>query len=171
MLVTFFFDVRVMASRESGKAGDFQLSGKEKMIMNAVFIPMIISFVYAVFLPLQLEPAWLYSGLLVFLFGMAFTVVVLLSFATSPKDKAVTTGPYRFSRNPMYVGLILMQIGVGVACASWLYLLLTAVLMIMLNAVLSSEEHYCLYRFGLDYREYKDRTPRWIGTPKSKKSD
>ena len=135
--------------------------------MNAVFLPMIVSFVYAVFLPLQLGTIWLYSGLLTYLFGIVFTIVALLNFATSPKDKAITEGLYRFSRNPMYIGMLLMQIGLGIACSSWLYLLLTVVLAIILNAVSPSEERYCFYRFGNDYREYMNKTPRWIGIPKS----
>jgi protein-S-isoprenylcysteine O-methyltransferase Ste14 len=170
MLIIFFFDVRVTAARESGKSGDFQLTNKEKIIMNAVFLPMIISFVYAVFLPLQVGTTWLISGLLVFTFGMVFTIVALLNFA-SPKDKVITKGLYRFSRNPMYIGLILLQIGLGIACSSWLYLLLTVVLIILLNAVLSSEERFCLYRYGDDYRKYMNNTPRWIGILKSEKKD
>jgi protein-S-isoprenylcysteine O-methyltransferase Ste14 len=171
MLITFFFDVRVTAARESGKSGDFKLTKKENIIMNAVFLPMIVSFVYAVFLPIQLDTIWLYSGLVVFLFGMVFTIVTVLNFASSPKDEVITKGLYRFSRNPMYIGLLLMQTGVGIACASWLYLLLTLVLMIMLNAVLPSEERYCLYRYGDDYQKYKNSTPKWIGIPKSEKKN
>ena len=167
MLIIFFFDVRATAARESGKSGDFQLTRKEKIIMNAVFLPMIVSFVYAVFLPLQLGTAWLYSGLLTFLFGIVFTIVALLNFATNPKDKVITKGLYRFSRNPMYIGMLLMQIGLGIACSSWLYLLLTVVLAIMINAVAPSEERYCFYRYGDDYQEYMNKTPRWIGIPKS----
>lgn len=168
MLIIFFFDVRVTAARESGKSGDFQLTRKENRIVNAVFLPMVVSFVYAVFLPLQLGTTWLISGLLVFTFGIVFTIVALLNFA-SPKDKVITKGLYRFSRNPMYVGLLLLQIGLGIACASWVYLLLTVVLMILLNANSSAEERYCLYRYGDDYQKYMNSTPRWIGIPKSGK--
>jgi hypothetical protein len=42
MPVIFFFDVRVTAARESGQSGDFQLTRKEKRIMNAVFLPMVV---------------------------------------------------------------------------------------------------------------------------------
>jgi len=171
MLITFIFDVKATAARESGKSGDFQLTRKENIIMNAVFLPMVVSFVYAVFLPLQLGTAWLYSGLLVYLFGIVFTIVALLNFATSPKDKVITKGLYRFSRNPMYIGLLLMQIGLGIACTSWLYLLLTVVLMILLNTILSSEERYCLHRYGDAYQKYMNSTPRWIGIPKSEKKN
>jgi len=169
MLIILFSDMRATAARESGKEGDFQLTRKEKRLTYAVFLPMDISWVYAVFLPLQLGTVWIYSGLILCLFGMIFTSVAILNFATSPKDKVITKGLYRFTRNPTYIGMILMQIGLGISCSSWLYLLLAVVLAILLNANLSAEERYCLYRFGDYYRNYKNRTPRWIGIPKSEK--
>jgi len=171
ILIISFSDMRATAARESGKAGDFQLTRKENRLTYAVFLPMVVSWVYAVFLPLQLGTIWLYSGLIICLFGIIFTIVAILNFATSPKDKVITKGLYRFTRNPTYIGMILMQIGLGIACASWLYLLLTVALMILLNANLSAEERYCLYRFGDDYRKYRNSTPRWIGIPKSSKME
>jgi protein-S-isoprenylcysteine O-methyltransferase Ste14 len=167
MLIVSFSDMRVTAARESGQPGDFKLTRKEKRIMNAVFLPMIVSFIYAVFLPLRLGTAWLYSGLVVYLFGVALSIVAVLNFATSPKDKVITKGLYSISRNPMYIGLILMQVGLGITCSSWLYLLLTLVLLILLNENLSAEQRYCLYRYGDSYRQYMNKTPRWIGIPKA----
>jgi len=174
MLIVFFASERVSAARtteETGEAGDFKLTRKEKGVINALMLILFVSLVYAVFLPLQSGATWLYSGLLIFLFGMVFIIVAVLNFAASPKGKVITKGLYRFSRNPMYVGLLLMQIGLGIACSSWLYLLLTVVLMILLNANLSAEERYCLYRYEDDYRKYKNSTPRWIGIAKSEKRD
>ena len=171
ILIISFSDMRATASRESGKAGDFKLTRKENRLTYAVFLPMVVSWFYAIFLPLQLGTVWLYSGLIICLFGMIFTSVAILNFSTSPKDKVITKGLYRFTRNPTYIGIILMQIGLGIACSSWLYLLLTVVLIILLNANLSAEERYCLYRYGDDYLKYKNKTPRWIGIPKSEKRD
>jgi protein-S-isoprenylcysteine O-methyltransferase Ste14 len=171
ILIISFSDMRATASRESRKAGDFQLTRKENRLTYAVLLPMVVSWVYAVFLPLQLGTVWLYSGLIICLFGMIFTSVAILNFATSPKDKVITKGLYRFTRNPTYIGIILMQIGLGIACSSWVCILLTVALMILLNANLSAEERYCLYRYGDDYQKYKNKTPRWIGIPKSKKND
>ena len=167
MLIIFFFDVRVTAARESGQSGDFQLTRKENRIVYAVFLPMVVSFVYAVFLPIQLGTTWLYSGLLIYVFGVIFTIVTLVNFATSPHDKIITKGLYGTTRNPMYIGMLLMQIGLGVTCSSWLYLILTLVLMILLNANSSAEERYCLYRYGDSYHEYMNKIPRWVGIPKS----
>jgi protein-S-isoprenylcysteine O-methyltransferase Ste14 len=171
ILIISFSDMRATASRESGKAGNFKLTKKENRLTYAVLLPMVVSWFYAVFLPLQLGTVWLYSGLIICLFGMIFTSVAILNFATSPKDKVITKGLYRFTRNPTYIGIILMQIGLGIACSSWLYLLLTVALTILLNANLSAEERYCLYRYGDDYRKYKNITPRWIGIPKPEKAD
>ena len=163
MLIIFFFDVRATVARESG---DFPLTKKEKRILNAIPLSMFISFVYAVFLPLQLGTTWLYGGLLIYLFGIILTAVAVLNFASAPKNRLVTKGLYRVTRNPVYVGMLLMQIGIVVACTSWLYLLLTVVLLILLNAILPAEERYCLETYGDAYRKYI-RTPRWIGIPKS----
>jgi protein-S-isoprenylcysteine O-methyltransferase Ste14 len=167
MLIITFSDMRVTAAREQEPPEDFQLTTKEKRVINAVFLPMVVSFIYAVFITLRLGTAWLYSGLPVYLFGMAFTIVAVLNFATSRKDKVITKGLYSISRNPVYIGLILMQIGVGITCSSWLYLLLTLVLLILLNEDLSAEERYCFYRYGDSYREYRNKTPMWIGILKS----
>jgi len=156
ILILSFCDMRVTAARESG---DFQLTRTENRLT------------YAVFLPLQLGTTWLYSGLIIYLFGIVFTIVAILNFATSPKDKVINKGLYSFTRNPTYIGMILMQIGLGIACSSWLYLLLTVVLMILLNANLSAEERYCLYRYGDDYQKYRNSTPRWIGITKSSKME
>jgi protein-S-isoprenylcysteine O-methyltransferase Ste14 len=169
MLIIFFYTMRVTSVRESGEAGDFELTKKEKRIITAVFLLIVVSSIYAVFLPLQLGTTWLYIGLVIYLFGMAFMIIAVRNFASSPRDKVITKGLYSVTGNPEYIGLLLMQIGLGIACISWLYLLLTVMLLILLNANLSAEERYCLYRFGDDYRKYKNRTPRWIGIPKSKK--
>jgi len=67
--------------------------------------------------------------------------------------------------------MLLMQIGIVVTCTSWLYLLLTVVLLILLNAILSAEERYCLYTYGDAYKKYMDRTPRWIGMPRPGKNN
>ena len=167
IIIISLSDMRATAARESGKGGDFQLTRKEIRLNNAFFIPLVVSWVYAVFLPLQLGTIWLYCGLIICLFGMVFTIAAIYNFATSPKDKVITTGPYRFTRNPTYIGMILMHIGLGIACTSWLYILLTVVMMIMFNALLPVEERFCLYLYGDDYRKYMNRTPRWIGIPKS----
>jgi len=95
----------------------------------------------------------------------------MLNFATTPLDKPVTKGAYPISRHPLSFSGFLTFIGMGIACISWIFLLLAIVFMILMNTVVISEERWCLEKYGDAYREYMNRTTRWIGIPKSEKRD
>jgi protein-S-isoprenylcysteine O-methyltransferase Ste14 len=94
--------------------------------------------------------------------------MVIVSFVTTPiGKKPITTGLYRYSRHPMYITQLVMFIGAGIASASWFFLLLTIVYTGLGFIYAGSEERMCLEKYGDAYREYMERTPRWIGLPKS----
>jgi protein-S-isoprenylcysteine O-methyltransferase Ste14 len=81
----------------------------------------------------------------------------------SPTTALVTTGPYRITRNPAYVGLALVYAGiVALAQAPWAYATLVLALVVVDRMVIVREERYMERRFGEDYRHYKARTRRWI---------
>jgi protein-S-isoprenylcysteine O-methyltransferase Ste14 len=127
-----------------------------------------LAFVYSIFLPLRLGTIWFYVGLPIALVGVVTFVMVIVSFVTTPiGEKPITTGPYRYSRHPMYITQLVMFIGVGIASASWLFLLLSIVYTGLGFIYAGSEERNCLEKYGDAYREYMERTPRWIGLPKS----
>jgi len=84
----------------------------------------------------------------------------MVNFATTPVDKPVTKGIYHISRHPMYLGGFLIFIGVGVAGASWIPLLLAMILIIVLSILAIFEERFCLHKFGNTYQGYMDRTPK-----------
>jgi len=80
-----------------------------------------------------------------------------------PTTALVTTGPFRYSRNPLYVSLTLGYLGIAVAAQSlWALALLIVVLAVMLRGVIGREERYLERRFGADYLRYKERVRRWI---------
>jgi len=145
------------------------LTETENKIFIFSKIIMLSVFIYSIFLPLQLGMIWFSIGLPIYLLGLILQTIAWVNVATSPVDKPVTKGLYRYSRHPMYVTLPLIFIGTGIASASWLFLLLSIILIIthFYNAI--PEEHECLEAYGNAYREYMNRTPRWIGTPKSEK--
>ena len=145
------------------------LTGTENKIFIFSKIIMLSVFIYSIFLPLQLGMIWFSIGLPIYLLGLILQTIAWVNVATSLADKPVTKGLYRHSRHPMYVTLPLIFIGTGIASASWLFLLLSIVLIIthFYNAI--PEEHECLEVYGNAYREYMNRTPRWIGIPKSEK--
>jgi protein-S-isoprenylcysteine O-methyltransferase Ste14 len=152
-------------------SGTEMLSETEKKISYAVsFLPFVL-FVYSIFLPLKLGTIWFFVGFIIYLLGAIIMTAGMLSFFTTEVDKLVTKGVYRFSRNPIYFGMFLIFGGTGIACVSWIFLLLTAVFIIVLLVFIVSEERSCLQKYGDAYREYMNRTPRWIGIPKPEKTD
>jgi len=99
--------------------------------------------------------------------GEPTQIKILVNWATTPPDKPITRGLYRYSRNPSYVAGIIIHLGVGIAAASWLLLAYSVVYMVGISAYIRAEEEGCLEKYGDSYREYMDKTPRWIGIPKS----
>ena len=80
-----------------------------------------------------------------------------------PTIAFVTDGPYRFTRNPLYLGLTSVYAGVSALANSlWAMLLLPGVLAVMRRGVIEREERYLENKFGEEYRLYKARVRRWI---------
>jgi len=139
-----------------------------KKVYYLEWVLWALAFVYSIFLPLRLGTIWFYIGFPIALVGVVTYIMVIMPFVTTPLGKEpVTTGLYRCSRHPMYVTQLVMFIGVGIATASWLFLLFTIVYAALMLIYAGSEEHICLEKYGDAYREYIERTPRWIGLPKS----
>jgi protein-S-isoprenylcysteine O-methyltransferase Ste14 len=123
---------------------------------------------YSIFLPLAVGTVWFYAGLVVYLLGFACIVLAMLTFTATPADKPNTTGIYRITRHPWYVGMFFMYLGTGIASASWVYILLALIWLAPIrNVLMIPEERECCERFGDIYHKYMNRTPRWIGLPKS----
>jgi protein-S-isoprenylcysteine O-methyltransferase Ste14 len=144
-------------------------SMKDKITSIVLVALMFILYVYAIFLPIKLWTIWFYIGLALYLIGMVMIIATMVHFATTPKDEPVTKGLYRFSRNPMFIAFFIVYSGIGIACASWLYLLVTLIFILVLVYVSPIEEKMTLDHYGKPYEEYMKRTPKWIGLPRSKK--
>jgi len=139
------------------------------LITHAVIMPFTIG--YSIFLPLMLGTEWFYVGILISILGTVMSFLAGVSFATASLDEPMTKGVYSISRNPMYFGMFLMYIGIGIACVSWIFLLCAVVWIISWHFGVPEEERILLEKYGSAYREYMDRTPKWIGIPKSEKRD
>lgn len=75
----------------------------------------------------------------------------------------VIEGPYRFTRNPMYTGIVVAYAGgAGVVSSLWPLILLPAGLAILIRFVIVREERHLTEAFGEQYREYQRRVGRWI---------
>ena len=80
-----------------------------------------------------------------------------------PTTTIVRTGPYRFSRNPIYLAFSLLQLGFAVWLNSlWLILTLLAAVAVMSLVVIPREERYLEARFPAEYSSYKAAVRRWL---------
>ena len=80
-----------------------------------------------------------------------------------PTTALVLSGPYRFTRNPMYLGMALIYLGFALLFdLTWALLLLPLVLLVIRTQVNAREERYLEAKFGEEYRAYRRRVRRWL---------
>ena len=80
-----------------------------------------------------------------------------------PSSAVVTSGPYRFTRNPLYVSLSLLHLGIGLwTNILWVVLMLIPAWLVVTTQVIAREEAYLERAFGEDYLSYKRTVRRWI---------
>ncbi len=114
---------------------------------------------------------WARRRLAVFALGLLLLLWSARTFARrgenirieKPTNSLVTSGPFRFSRNPIYLALTLAYIGLSLVFNSyWPLPFLPLVLVIMHFGVIRREETYLEELFGQDYRDYRARVRRWL---------
>ncbi len=82
---------------------------------------------------------------------------------TRPVTHLVTSGPFRYSRNPLYTSMTLIYLGItNLVNTVWPLLFLPAILLTMRRRVIGREEQYLERKFGNEYLEYKRGVRRWI---------
>ena len=78
-------------------------------------------------------------------------------------SRLVRSGPYRWTRNPMYTGLTLVYLGASLMLSvGWAIVALPFVLLVIQRYVIASEERYLTEAFGDEYREYQRQVRRWL---------
>jgi len=83
--------------------------------------------------------------------------------ARRPTTAIVRTGPYRFSRNPIYLAFSLLQLGTAIwVNGLWLLATLAVAAALMQYVVIPREERYLERRFGSEYLEYKTSVRPWL---------
>jgi len=143
---------------------------KTSKIVHVITHIMIepFTFIYSIFLPLKLGTMWFFIGLPICLLAIVMSLMFSISFSTAPLGEPLSKGVYAISRHPAYFRLFLGYVGIGIACASWVFLLCALVWIVSWHFGVVEEERILLEKYGDAYREYMNRTPRWIGIPKSR---
>ena len=80
-----------------------------------------------------------------------------------PSTLLLNSGPYRYTRNPIYISFVIFYFGMAIMLTSaWMLLLLIPVLIVLQRGVIEREEAYLQSKFGDAYRKYQARVPRWL---------
>jgi protein-S-isoprenylcysteine O-methyltransferase Ste14 len=148
---------------------------KKRKIIPPVYLlsTLILMWLLQQFLPVYrfLEPPLAYAGIVVIFFGVIMAAIsagVFLKVDTGlePFDEAkvlVTSGFYRFTRNPMYMGMFMMLLGVAFMFGAVSALIPVPVFFLIIrNNFVLGEERFCEAAFGQQYLDYKSKVRRWI---------
>ena len=167
--VPLFFDKEKIEKRAEGEPPWNEQTKTSKIVFVITHLTIMpFTLISSIFLPLKLDTLWFYVGLPICLIALCIGLMFGISFATAPTDKPISKGIFTFSRHPGYFSFFLGCIGIGITCASWVFLFTALVWIISWHFGVVDEERLLLEKYGDDYREYRNRTPKWIGFPKSK---
>jgi len=136
-------------------------------------IPLIVGLVanWLSPLPILAGRVGLWMGIALAIAGLGLIVTGIIEFRHantavvpfSPTTAIVSSGPFRFTRNPLYFGFVLIYIGVSFAANTlWPLFLLPLAIFVLIGGVIKREERYLERKFGTVYTDYKARVRRWI---------
>jgi protein-S-isoprenylcysteine O-methyltransferase Ste14 len=148
------------------KMGETSMGKNEKRISSTATLLLYFLVVLSIFVPLKVKSGWLYSGLAIYLAGLIIFLIAIVNAAKTPPGQIFSQGVYRYSRHPLYLAFILILMGVSIASASWVFLIISAIYSYMIAWQAQAEERACLSNFGNVYRDYMNKTPRWGGIPR-----
>ena len=121
------------------------------------------------FMPAHLPVDWIGAVIFVLAIALGVSAVITMTKAGSnvptnrPSTTIVTRGPYRVTRNPIYLGMFLGQVGLAIAFNSlWLLVTLVPFVLVIRNGVVAREEAYLTRRFGDVYSGYCSHVRRWL---------
>ena len=122
-------------------------------------------------LPIFPGTAGLWAGIALVVAGLGLIGAGVIEFRQartavvpySPTTAIVSSGPFRFTRNPLYVGFVLIYVGSSLGANTfWPFFLLPLALVVLQRGVIEREERYLERKFGSEYLEYKARVRRWV---------
>ena len=136
----------------------------------------VIAYVLGSYFPLPWLPNTISEGLLAvgvmaIVGGFALDIYALRTLKahhttfspTKAADKLVTSGPYKLSRNPIYLGNTLIGFGLGIALANPWFFIMTLIAAFATNFLqIVPEEKHLAQRFGKQWRAYSKKARRWI---------
>ena len=147
-------------------------------IAEAVFgIPFLVSIALHFIVPISLPQGILRQvlipvGIVFIIIGIGLVVLARRQFAHfqqptdpgHPTTKVIKTGMFAISRNPLYLGSVLVLMGIALALnVLWALVMLLLSIILCHYILIIPEEQYLAEKFGDEYKEYTDSVHRWLG--------
>ena len=140
------------------------------VILAGIVIGAATDRVFPIEVPAATFTGWLGGALVLFALilgpGLSFREYRKVNTPIRPDRPAtalVTTGPFRYTRNPMYLSLLMLQTGVGLWMSNaWVIVLLVPVTAWLRWRVIAAEERHMVRQFGQVYLNYQARVRRWL---------
>jgi protein-S-isoprenylcysteine O-methyltransferase Ste14 len=128
-------------------------------IIMVLYIPLLV---YPVFLEIQPDTVYFYTGLGLFILSGITAITSFINYFSTPLDQTICKGMYTISRNPIYVSMVIMGFGMALMCHSLIIAAILVILLILQHFIILEEEKYCQEQYGESYTQYKNRVPRYF---------
>ena len=136
---------------------------KREYFLSAIGKPFSLACIVLVtFSPLIYPTGLFFVGGLSYLMGCVIMFIALFEYKRTPVAEPVSGGIYRFSRNPQWVGLVLIFAGTAIMAGNGLALCLFIVTLGLYHFRILGEERACLAAYGESYQRYLDTAPRYF---------
>ena len=125
-------------------------------------LAMMAYILMMIFTPLKVNNPIFLIGVAIYSIGFVLEMSALYYFRKTLVGQPVVKGPYRVSRNPQWLGLLLVLLGSAVATGIWLYIGVVVMVSIIYHIQILDEETACIKKYGESYREYMECVPRYF---------
>lgn len=135
---------------------------KEKFFTVSASVAPYPFMLATVWTPFTAALPLLYLGLLLYFSGMALFVLSLKTIIETPHDQPFNSGPYRISRNPLYVAATMIFTGICAATANIVLFCCLAVAVWLQHFMILAEERICSEKYGKAFEGYMKKVPRYL---------
>lgn len=137
--------------------------GKKEKISSVISMLFFYALpVAGILTPLKTGTFFFYVGMIIYAIAFIPYLIANINYVKAPLNEPIVKGVYRISRNPMYFFSGLIMLGICIATACWLMLIILTCYLIATHSITISEEHYCIKTYGEKYKEYMKKTPRYF---------
>ncbi len=125
-----------------------------------IFGKLII--VYSVFVPIKPSSIYFYIGIIIYSIGIFCSIYAMWMFSKADLNRPITTGIYKYSRHPMQVMYYFSWIGLGFISGTWIIIIYAIIFPFLTIPSLIAQEKECIKKYGNEYIEYLNKTPRFL---------